>query len=149
MGDEVDPKYQQIVDSVDIFHGLRPADMEKIFRRGMTMMVDKGDTLFHKGTVGNQMYVVLGGSVGVYDGPTQIATLRAGDTFGEMSLLSHESRSATITALETSRLFVLSEDIFQRLLTKRVAVQILMNISQMLAKRLKEANAALRKTAEE
>lgn len=147
--DEVDPKYQKLVDTVDIFHGLRPGDMEKIFRKGMTTMVQKGDTLFHKGTVGNQMYVVLGGSVGVFDGPKQIATLGTGSTFGEMSLLSHESRSATVMALENSHLFILSEDIFQRLLTKRVAVQILMNISQMLAKRLKEANAALRKMSEE
>ena len=139
----IDPKYAKLVEAIDIFHGLRPADMEKIFKRGMTMMVEKDDTLFHKGTVGNQMYVVLGGSVGVFDGEKQLATLRTGDTFGEMSLLMHAPRNATAKAMEMSRLFVLTEDIFQRLLTKRVAVQMLMNISKMLGKRLNEANAAL------
>ena len=144
---EVDPKYTKLVETIDVSKGLRPGDMQKIFHKGMTMTVKKGDTLFYKGTVGSQMYVVLGGSVGIFDGQKQLATLRTGDTFGEMSLIMHESRNATAIAMEASSLFVLNEDIFQRLLTKRVAVQILLNISRMLGKRLNDANAAIVKAA--
>lgn len=141
---QVDPKFVQLAERVDIFKGLRPGDVQKIFSKGMTQSVNKGDVLFHKGTVGNLMYVVLDGKVGVFDGENQLATHSVGDTFGEMSLLTGAARSATVMALESSSLFALSEDVFQKLLTKRVAVQMLMNMSRMLAKRLNESNVRAR-----
>jgi CRP-like cAMP-binding protein len=94
--------------------------------------------------VGNQRFVVLGGSFGVFDGVKQLATLKTGDTFGEMSLLLSEPRSATVKALEFSQLFVLDERLFHKLLTKRVAVQMLMNMSRLLAKRIQNANRTIR-----
>lgn len=144
MDEGVDPRFVKMVEVVDIFHGLRPTDVAKIFARGLTMNVQKGDVVFHKGTVGNQMFVVLGGLFGVFDGKNQIASLRTGDTFGEMSLLLEAPRSATVMALESSKVFVLDERVFQKLLTKRVAVQMLLNISRMLGARLQNANKKLR-----
>ncbi|MCH8203572.1 MAG: cyclic nucleotide-binding domain-containing protein [Candidatus Hydrogenedentes bacterium] len=142
--DAIDPRFQALVDNVDIFHGLRAKDVEKIFSRGMTMYVEKDDTVFHKNTEGNKMYVVLGGSIGIFDGPVQMATLRTGDTFGEMSLLTGMPRVASAVALERCNLFTLDEPLFQKLLTKRVAVQMLLNIARMLGGRLKDANRTIR-----
>ena len=139
-------KYRKFVERVDIFKGLTPHDVQKIFAKGMTLRVQKGETIFHKGTVGNQMYVILGGQVGIFDGPKMISTLNVGDTFGEMSLLNNEPRSATVVALESCSLFALSEEVFQRLLTKRVAVQMLLNIARMMGKRLAESNLRLRES---
>lgn len=140
----VEPRFQALVDNVDIFHGLRSVDVQKIFARGMTMYIEKGDTIFHKNTEGNKMYVVLGGSIGVFDGPVQMATLGVGDTFGEMSLLTGMPRSASAVALERCNLFVLDEAVFQKLLTKRVAVQMLLNLGRMLGRRLRDANRTIR-----
>ena len=137
-------RYQMLADKVDLFSGLSADDVHKIFARGMTVRVSKGETVFYKGTTGNQMYVVLGGAVGVFDGPKRVATLKVGDTFGEMSLLSDEPRSATIVALEMANLFVLSEEVFKKLLTKRVAVQILLNIAKTMSQRIKSSNLAMR-----
>jgi len=113
----------------------------KILSKGMTLRCAKGETLFYQGTVGSQMYVVLGGTVGVFDGPRCIARLHTGDMFGEMALVDKAPRSATVTALEESRLFVLSESTFEHLLTKRVAIRILLNIIHTLSKRLRDSNA--------
>ncbi|MDP7638229.1 MAG: cyclic nucleotide-binding domain-containing protein [Candidatus Hydrogenedentes bacterium] len=137
-------KYQKLVDHVDIFHGLRPADVHKIFQKGMTVRVTKGETVFYKETEGNQMYVILGGKVGVFDGPKMLAKLTVGMTFGEISLLNNEPRTATIVALEATNLLMLSEEVFQKLLTKRVAVQILLNMSRMMGKRLAASNLMVR-----
>ena len=137
-------KYQALVDHVDLFHGLKPGDVQKIFQKGMTVRVGKGETVFYKDTEGNQMYVILGGKVGVFDGPKMLAELTVGKTFGEMSLLNNEPRSATIVALEASNLLMLSEDVFQKLLTKRVAVQILLNMSRTMGKRLVASNMMVR-----
>lgn len=144
MSSPSDPRYAKLAKAVDIFNGLSPEDVGKIFTHGVTMNVQKEQVVFHKGTVGNQMFVVLGGSFGVFDGTKQLATLRTGDTFGEMSLLLSEPRSATVKALEFGQVFVLDERVFQKLLTKRVAVQMLINISRMLAKRLQSANRTIR-----
>jgi CRP-like cAMP-binding protein len=135
--------YEELAKRVPLFHGLSPEDVAKIIAKGMTMEVKKGDAVFYQGTVGSQMYVVLGGSVNLTDGKKNLATLRAGDMFGEMALINNEPRSATATAAEDGRLFVLSETIFQKLMTKRVAIRILLNIIATMSKRLRDMNAKL------
>ena len=132
-----------IIRSVPFFKGLSESDVAKIFSKGMTVRVSKGEVLFYKNTEGNQMYVVLAGKLGVFSGESCIATLSTGDMCGEMALVSHAPRSATIKALEDSLLFVLSETTLDRLLTKRVAVQLLLNIISTLSQRLRDANARI------
>ncbi len=135
--------YAVLAKRVALFQGLTVEDIGKIFARGMTIRVQKGETIFYKGTTGSQMYVMLGGKAAVNDGSKCIATIGMGDTFGEMALINNEPRSATVVALEDSHLFVLSETTFQRLLTKRVAIQILLNIVRTLSRRLRDANEKL------
>lgn len=139
-----DPRLEQMVKTIDIFNGLNPGDVYRIYAKGMTHMARKDQLVFHKDTVGNNMFVILGGKVGIFDGEKQIAALTVGESFGEMSLLTGEPRSATARALEDTMLFVLDERIFQKLLTKRVAVQMLMNMTRMLGKKLKNANRMIR-----
>jgi len=140
---ESEKTYAMLAKRVALFHGLTEHDIARIFARGMTVRVQQGERVFYKGTVGNQMYVVLGGRVGIYDDKERIASLSTGDTFGEMALIDREPRSATVMADEDSLLFVLSESTFHRLLTKRVAIKILLNIVRTLSHRLREMNARL------
>lgn len=134
-------KLDELIRRVSLFHGLEREDVAKIFSKGMTMRALKDDVIFYKGTVGNQMYIVLGGTIGVFKGEKCIAELHTGDLFGEMALVNKEPRSATVKALESCHLFALSEGTFQYLLTKRVAVQLLLNIVHTLSQRLKDTNA--------
>ena len=60
--------------------------------------------------------------------------------FGEMALVNNEPRSATVVAMEDSRVFILTQTTFDKLLSKRVAVTILLNIIRTLSVRLKESN---------
>lgn len=131
---------RQLTARVPLFKGLEESDVAKIVSRGMTTRMLKGETLFYKGTSGNQMYVVLAGKLGVYSGEKIIATLRPGDMCGEMALVNKEKRSATVKLEEDSLLFILTETTLNKLLTKRVAVQLLLNIVATLSKRLLEAN---------
>ena len=136
--------FVELVKHVDIFKGLTPHDVQRIFGKGVTHIARKDQKIFEKGTTGNQMFVVLGGKVGVFDGSKQIATLGVGETFGEMSLISHEPRTATVIALEDTKLFAMSERLFQKLLTKRVSVQLLLNICTMLGKKITSSNMLIR-----
>lgn len=137
-------KIDALIKAVPLFTGLNREEVLKIFGKGMTMRCTKGETIFFKGNIGNQMFVVLGGKVGIYDGEKHLASMRVGDMFGEMALVNQEPRSATAKAMEDTKLFVLSQDVFERLMTKRVAIQILMNIIRTLSGRLKGANELLK-----
>ncbi len=137
----LDPaKLDLLVKRVDLFSGLSRDDVGKIFAKGMTVRALKEEVIFYKGTTGSQMYVVLVGKMGVYDGDRQIAQLHPGQMFGEMALVNREPRSATVKSEEDSVLFVLTESTFQNLLSKRVAIQILLNIIRTLSARLKQKN---------
>lgn len=137
----LDPaKLDLLVKRVDLFSGLSRDDVGKIFAKGMTVRALKDEVIFYKGTTGSQMYVVLVGKMGVYDGDRQIAQLHPGQMFGEMALVNREPRSATVKSEEDSVLFVLTESTFQNLLSKRVAIQILLNIIRTLSARLKQKN---------
>ena len=138
-----DTQMRRLVKELKLFQGLEQEDVIKIVSKGLTQRVVKGEVLFHEGTSGNQMYVVLGGKIGIFKKQDLIATLHVGDMFGEMALVSQEVRSASAVAMEDSYLFVLSETIFHKLMTKRVSIQILMNIVHTLSTRLREMNAKL------
>ena len=65
----------------------------------------KGEVIFRQGELGNVMYDILSGKVGVYtdfetDSERLIAELEAGQTVGEMGLIEVWPRSATAVALE-------------------------------------------------
>jgi len=139
-----DPRLRKWVERIELFRGLTTDDVYKIYTRGMTLSIAKGEAAFHKSTTGNSMYVVMSGSFGVFDGPKQIAAKKVGDTFGEMSLMTGATRSASVIALSDARVFMLDEEIFKKLLTKKVAVQILLNIGRMLSKSLEDANMTIR-----
>lgn len=135
------PRYEQLARTVDLFEGIGPEDVEKIFTKGRTMNAARGTVVFYEGTSGNQMFVVLGGKIALYKNKKLLAELHNGDMFGEMALVSHEPRSASAVAAEDSVLFILEETLFDKLLTKRVAVKMLLNIIGVLSRRLRDTNS--------
>ena len=66
---------------------------------------------------------------------------RAPDGSGQMAIIGDAPRSATAKADEASRLFMLDEKTFNKLMTKRVSIRILLNIVGTLSNRLREMNA--------
>lgn len=72
--------------------------------------VAPGATLFHKGDVGDSLYVIASGRVRVHDGDLVYNELGAGDVVGEMAVLDAEPRSASVTALEETELLCLHQE---------------------------------------
>ena len=136
-------KYANLAQRIPLFKGISIDDVHKIFAKGMTVVMEKDNVIFYEGTTGNQMFVVLAGTIDLYAGKKKITTLRSGEMFGEMALINNEPRSATAVAAERSQLFVLSETTFQKLMTKRVAIRMLLNIVGVMSNRIREANKRL------
>ena len=65
----------------------------------------KGEYICHEGQPGDDMYVILKGSVGIYltsalGTLTEVSQVRSGDFFGEMAIFDRLPRSASCIALE-------------------------------------------------
>lgn len=62
------------------------------------MSLRAGDVLFGKGEIGTAMYFVVDGCVRIHNGDVVITHLGKGQVFGEVAALSHEVRTASVTA---------------------------------------------------
>jgi CRP-like cAMP-binding protein len=87
-----------------------------------------GTVIIREGDAGQGLFVVLAGEVEVSKrqasgGELALARLRAGDVFGEMSLLTNQPTSATVTAALPSTILFLARDYFQRLIKALPAIR--------------------------
>lgn len=101
---------------------------------------DEGQTIFAKGDVGDSMYIVASGRVRVFDGAATLSFLERKEIFGELALLDPEPRSASVEAVEDSRLFRLDGDTFTQLMAANV--DIVRGVLHVLCERLRVTSAA-------
>src|SRR6476661_3588931 len=87
--------------------------------RGIVMQTVKfnaGDKILSEGDSGDTAFLIVAGSVEVSIGEgakaKSVATLDAGDVFGEMSLIEPGPRSATVKAVTDTECFVTTYDDF-------------------------------------
>lgn len=97
----------------------------------------RGQNIFKKGDVGDAMYIINQGSVRVHDGNHVLSRLTQGQVFGEFALFDKETRSASVTAEESTSLFKLDQDDFYDVMagkaevTKGVLIKVIRRIREM------------------
>jgi NTE family protein len=99
-----------------------------------------GTQLSREGDNDRAVFLVVTGSLGVFvdeeQGPRRmVATVAAGETVGEMSLLTGEAHSATLVALRDTELLRLGPRAFDMLLTRYPRV--MLNLLKLMARRLR------------
>jgi NTE family protein len=100
-----------------------------------------GSELTREGENDRAVFLVVTGSLGVFvaeQGGTNhlVATVPAGETVGEMSLLTGESHSATIVALRDTELLRLGERAFDQIITRYPRV--MFNLLKITVRRLRQ-----------
>jgi len=103
-------------------------------------VVETGETVFREGDAGDAFYILTKGRLvvttvdqnGQY---VELSRLKAGQSFGEISLVDDQPRTATITALEEGTLFALSRAQFGKFLelVPSLAEKIRRNINERSA----------------
>src|SRR5262249_34998396 len=103
--------------ATSIFSTLSDEQLEELADASRALMFGAGEAIVREGDQGGSMFVVCGGraQVGVAGGANAVAEFGAGDHFGEMSLLTGERRTATVTAVGDSRLIEIAADDFRRI----------------------------------
>jgi len=123
---KVDEEYARRLDAlsrVDVFRALDAEKIDRLARRMRMIIYGPGEVVLRQGDPGDSLYVVRAGSVAVQLGALgarkEIATLSAGQFFGEMSLMTGESRSATVVAKTDCECYVVDKQAFQQILEER------------------------------
>lgn len=96
-------------------------------------------TIFTQGQEGRSLYIVVSGLVRVHIGDRDLAQLRQGTCFGEMSLFDSEPRSASVTALEECECLVLTQLQLYDAIDETPGIAV--NIIRLLSRRIRELNS--------
>jgi CRP-like cAMP-binding protein len=101
--------YLEPLKNVALFSSCSTKDLEKIARAGDEVTMPAGTTIVDQGQTGREAFVVLDGSVIVKRNNKKVATLGAGTVVGELSLLDHGPRTATVICETDCTLLLLSQ----------------------------------------
>ena len=99
--------YLENLRTVPLFSACSRRELGKLAKAGDELTVDDGYVLTSQGDVGREAFVVVEGQAVVKRGNRKVATLGPGDCVGELALLDHGPRTATVVADGPMTLFVL------------------------------------------
>ncbi|MDN4175384.1 MFS transporter [Nocardioides sp. SOB77] len=106
----------------DLFEALPAGALEQLARGALRMSLEPGQLVVRQGDRADALYVVLAGrlSVGVDDatGTRTMPMLGEGDHFGEIGLLHHRPRTATVATATTTVLLRIDGPAFRDALTR-------------------------------
>jgi CRP-like cAMP-binding protein/small-conductance mechanosensitive channel len=129
---------------VELFSQLNDEERRKLAEQLRYAPFMKGELMTRQGAEAHWLYILTKGSADVIVSTDAgvhktVATLHAGDFFGEMSLLTGEPRSASLKALEDSECYRLDRIAFADILRGRP--EIAHYLSELLARRQVEIAA--------
>ena len=140
---------REVLDESPIFAGMSKYQIRKAVLLSEVSRAAEGEEVTVQGTVGSNMYVILDGKVEVVrseEGRSRtLASLGAGDVFGEIGFVGEIKRSATVRITEDALLLVLDAESTERALRlyPRIATRLHQNISRILADRLASADSTI------
>jgi len=139
----------QFLKSVPIFSELDDASLEKVSKLGTVQSFVKDAVILSEQEAGSALFVIVSGKVKIsrvsndnLDKEVILSLLNPSDFFGEMALLDGLKRSATVTAMEESKVFIIQRNDFLDLLKTHPEVTI--SLLQELTQRLRAAGMKIK-----
>ena len=137
--------YARLLANVDLFSGLDRIALAKLAARLEPLAFGEQSEIFAYGSPGDAFYLVARGRVGVYvpsqsaSGELRVRSLGPGEPFGEMALLTGESRTASIRCEELAQVLRLERSAFLELVKQEPSVALAMaaTVSRRLAAMLR------------
>ncbi|MBT8496048.1 MAG: cyclic nucleotide-binding domain-containing protein, partial [Deltaproteobacteria bacterium] len=101
---------EEILEQIDLFSGLPSIHLKRVADIGVETSYKRNQKMFEEGDAGKKFYLILEGAIRISRtvpgmGEEALAVLKAGNYFGEMSLIDDAPRSAGAIAHEKCKLF--------------------------------------------
>jgi len=132
-----------------LFQCLSDDQIDSLVKQSELNHFGRGERVIEEGAEGDSMFILLRGaaqvSISKNGSSIPVATLRSGDCFGEMSLLTGEKRSATVRADGDCYVMEISKDVMGGVI--RESPDCLKQLSELLAKRKMETEGILKDLA--
>jgi len=121
---EVRQRFAEALRGAPVFAGLDDEQRRRLAESGTERVYTAGERIVHEGEPGESMFVVVSGRVRVTVGAEarEVATIERGGLFGEMSLLTGQARTATVTAMAETALMEITADAFREFVLEQPAV---------------------------
>ncbi len=138
---------KQFLRSLALFQDLKNGEMGSLLHALHARTYRPGEVVFVEGDIGRALFIVESGKVeltriGADGRPVVLYTLKPGEFFGEMALLESLPRSATATAVESTRLHLLYRTKLDALLQSqpRIGVAVMSHLARLLSARLRRSS---------
>jgi CRP/FNR family transcriptional regulator, cyclic AMP receptor protein len=124
----------ELIRKVPLFSKLNKKGLEDVAHIADELDLPKGKMMAQEGDRGREFFVLLEGEADVTKGDRSINRLGKGDFFGEIALVTHMPRTASVTAMSDVRVLVVTERDFAALLKR--SPEISRGVAEALAERI-------------
>src|SRR6266511_802027 len=124
----------ELIKKVPLFSRLSKKALGNVAHIADELDLPAGKVMAKQGDRGREFFVLLEGEADVTKGDRSINTMREGDFFGEIALVTQMPRTATVTATTDVRVLVINERDFAALLKKSPEVG--RGVAEALAERV-------------
>jgi CRP-like cAMP-binding protein len=153
--------HNYVLEQVDIFEELSPDHLDLIDEICEEKSFNRGDVVFEENSPSREFYIIVDGQVDIQidpdtigDGtdsyePSTIATLRRGQSFGEVAIVDPGVRSASAKcSTETCQLLMIKRDKFLRLLENdyQMGYIVMRNFAADLSLKIRQTNLLVRES---
>ncbi|MBM2811072.1 MAG: hypothetical protein HW416_1831 [Chloroflexi bacterium] len=135
-----------------MFASLDRGLLERLHERGQEQSFRPGQLIIHQGDRSDYLFVVLYGRVRVTEAAEEhritdllLGEIGPGEMFGELGVLTAKPRSATVTAIEPTRCWVIHREDFMSVLQDSTDLSV--GLARTLADRLYDADRRLARYA--
>ena len=137
--------FRDLISTQELLAPLDEGQKNRLLERAKVLRFGRGENVIRQGSEGCSMFVIVHGEVDVVvhanGQDTIVATLRTGEAFGEMCLLTGEKRSATVRARTDCDLWEIDRACLQPLIQENKALA--ERLSELLARRRMETEGVL------
>lgn len=131
--------------AIPLFKYLSYKGLVKVMNITETRRVRAGARIFDEGTRGDELFILLSGTVRISKGGVTLAELGPGGHFGEMAMVDKSPRSASAAAADDVKLLVIQRRQFYDIMRRDpvMSVKLMWSFIQVLSTRLRLTNREL------
>ncbi|MDT8403893.1 cyclic nucleotide-binding domain-containing protein [Sulfuriflexus sp.] len=140
-----DARLCQMLENISLLQGFERAEIEKLAQYCRAYKATNGTVIFKEGEKSHFMCLLVAGRVNILKENKQVATIRAGKSMGEMSLIDGFPYSATAISAVDSELVMFTRLQFERLgeTNPLVALKLYKAIARLMSLRLRQTTGVL------